>query len=75
MSADGKKIKDESTSVERRTKWDAGKLVSEVSGLGQGKIVETYTLDTEHKQLRVTLNIESAQRKATVNRVYDADAR
>lgn len=75
LSADGKKIKDESTSVERRTKWDAGKLVSEVSGLGQGKIVETYTLDTEHKQLRVTLNIESAQRKATVNRVYDADAR
>ena len=69
LSADGKKIKDESTSVERRTKWDAGKLVSEVSGLGQGKIVETYTLDAEHKQLRVTLNIESAQRKATVNRV------
>jgi hypothetical protein len=75
LSADGKKVKDESTKVERRTKWDAGKLVSEVSGLGQGKIVETYTLDAEHKQLRVTLNIEGAQQKTTVNRVYDADPR
>lgn len=75
LSADGKKIKDESTKVERRTKWDAGKLVCEVAGLGQGKIVETYTVDAEHKQLRVTLDIEGAQRKATVNRVYDADAR
>lgn len=75
LSADGKKVKDESTKVERRTKWDAGKLESEVSGLGQGKIVETYAVDAEHKQLRVTLNIEGTQRKATVNRVYDADAR
>ena len=75
LSADGKKVKDESTKVERRTKWDAGKLVSEVSGLGQGKIVETYALDTEHKQLKVTLNIEGPQRKATVNRTYDADPR
>ena len=75
LSADGKKVKDESTKVERRTKWDAGKLVSEVSGLGQGKIVETYALDAEHKQLKVTLNIEGAQQKATVNRTYDADPR
>jgi len=75
LSADGKKVKDESTKVERRTKWDAGKLVSEVSGLGQGKIVETYALDAEHKQLKVTLNFEGAQQKATVNRTYDADPR
>jgi hypothetical protein len=75
LSADGKKIKDESTSVDRRTKWEAGRLVSEVSGLGPGKIVEAYTLDSERRQLRVTLNIEGAQRKATVNRVYDADPR
>ena len=63
LSADGKKIKDESTKVERRTKWDAGKLVSEISGLGQGKIMETYTLDAENKQLHVTLNIEGAAAK------------
>jgi hypothetical protein len=75
LSVDGKKVKDESTKVERRTKWDAGKLVSEVSGLGDGKIVETYALDAGHKQLRVTLDIQGAQRKATLNRVYDADPR
>ena len=34
LSADGKKIKDENTGVERKTKWDGGKLVSEISGLG-----------------------------------------
>ncbi len=75
LSADGKKIKDESTNVERRTKWEAGKLVSEISGLGQGKILETYALDAEHKQLHVTLDIEGSQRKATVTRIYDADPR
>jgi hypothetical protein len=75
LSADGKKIKDESTGVERRTKWEAGKLVSEISGLGQGKILETYALDAEHKQLHVRLDLEGPQRKATVSRTYDADPR
>jgi hypothetical protein len=75
LSADGKKIKDESTNVERRTKRDGGKLVSEVTGLGSGKITETYSVDDEHKQLRVTLEIEGPKRKATTTRVYDADTR
>ena len=47
LSADGKKIKDENTGIERRTKWDAGKLVSEVTGLGSGKIIETYAIDPD----------------------------
>ena len=75
LSVDGKKIKDESTNVERRTKRDGGKLVSEITGLGNGKITETYSVDDEHKQLHVTLEIEGSQRKATTNRVYDADPR
>jgi hypothetical protein len=75
LSLDGKKIKDESTNVERRTKRDGGKLVSEVTGLGKGKITETYSVDDEHKQLHVMLEIEGSQRKATTNRVYDADPR
>ena len=37
LSPDGKKIKDENTNVERRTRWDAGKLVCEISGLGRGR--------------------------------------
>jgi len=75
LSADGKKIKDENTNVERKTKRDGGKLVSEITGLGNGKITETYAVDEEHKQLRVTLEIEGRERKATTTRVYDADPR
>jgi hypothetical protein len=73
LSADGKKIKDESTSVERKTKRDGSKLVSEISGLGRGKITETYTVDGDRKQLRVTLEMEGPKGKTTTSRVYDAD--
>jgi hypothetical protein len=72
FSTDGKKIKDESTKSERKTTWEAGKLVSEIKGLGQGTITETYGIDAEH-QLHVTLRIDAPQRKTTLNRVYDAD--
>ena len=75
LSTDGKKIKDESTKVERKTSWDGGKLVSEIEGLGRSKIAETYTVDAEKKQLHVSLAIDGPQGKTTVNRVYDADPR
>jgi hypothetical protein len=75
LSVDGKKIKVESTNVERRTKRDGGKLVSEITGLGNGKITETYSVDDEHGQLHVALEIEGSKGKATTNRVYDADPR
>jgi len=72
LSTDGKKVKDESTGIERKTKWDGGKLVSEVSGLGRGKITETYSVDAELKQLRVALAIDGP-RKTQLTRVYDLD--
>jgi len=72
LAPDGKKIKDESTGVERKTKWDGGKLVSEVNGLGRGKITETYSIDAEAKQLRVKLDIDGPQ-KTSQTRVYDLD--
>jgi hypothetical protein len=75
LSTDGKKVKDESTKVERKTAWSGGKLVSEIEGLGRSKITETYTVDTEKNQLHVSLAIDGPQRKTTVNRVYDADPR
>jgi len=74
LATDGKKIKDESTGVERKTKWDAGKLVSEISGLGRGKITETYAVDAGSKQLRVRLDVDGV-RETTQTRVYDLDAR
>lgn len=75
LSADGKKIKDESTNVERKTKRDGDRLVSEISGLGRGKITETYSVDDDHKQLHVTLEMEGSKGKTTTSRVYDADPR
>ena len=74
LATDGKKVKDESTGIERKTTWDAGKLVSEISGLGRGKITETYSVDAEAKQLRVKLDVDGA-RKTTETRVYDLDAK
>jgi WD40 repeat protein len=74
ISPDGKKVKDESTKIERSTKWDGPRLVSEIKGLGSGKITETYSVDAEHHQLRVALQIENTRRPMATNHVYDADA-
>lgn len=74
LATDGSKVKDESTGIERRTKWDKGSLVSEVNGLGRGKITETYTVDGEPKQLKVKLDVDGP-RKTTQTRVYDLDPR
>jgi hypothetical protein len=73
LSPDGKKVKDENTKIERKTKWDGAKLVSEVNGLGRGKITETYAVDPETHRLTVSLLIEGGRNNQTrtVNRVYD----
>ena len=75
LSPDGKKIKDENTKIERKTKWNGAKLVTEISGLGSGKMTQTLAVDQEHKQLRLTVVMEggrSAQPR-TLTQVYDAD--
>jgi hypothetical protein len=72
LATDGKKVKDDSTGIERKTKWDGGKLVSEISGLGRGKITETYSADAESRQLRVRLDVDGV-RKTTQTRIYDLD--
>lgn len=76
LSPDGKKIKDENTNVERKTKWDGSQLVTEISGL-QGKITQTYSVDPEKHQLRIVATLEgrSGQQPRTITHVYDADAR
>jgi hypothetical protein len=72
LSPDGKKVKDDSTKSERKTRWDAGKLVSEISGLGSGKITETYTADPEHHQLHIDALVPP--RTDPIHHVYDADS-
>ncbi len=74
LATDGTKVKDDSTGIARKTKWDGGKLVSEINGLGRGKIVETYSVEPDSKQLHVKIDV-NGPRKSTETRVYDLDAR
>jgi hypothetical protein len=72
LSADGKKIKDDNTGIERKTKWDAGKLVSEISGLGNGKLTQTFSVDPEAHQLRIVVQMDGGRSgPRTVTHVYD----
>ena len=73
LSPDGQKVSDEATKTERKTKWDGGKLVSEISGLAAGKITETYSVDPEHHRLRIVAHIDNARRPTTTTHVYAAD--
>jgi hypothetical protein len=75
LSPDGKKVKDDSTKIERKTKWDGDKLVSEISGIGRAKITETYVVDPDRHQLRITALLEGNQGQSarTFNHVYDLD--
>ncbi|HJZ70130.1 MAG TPA: hypothetical protein VKE51_00240 [Vicinamibacterales bacterium] len=78
LSPDGKKIKDENTGIERKTKWDGTKLVSEISGLGSGKATQTFVVVPETHQLRVTVQMEGRDGRGgnqprTISHVYDAD--
>jgi hypothetical protein len=75
LSPDGKKIKDENTGIERKTKWDTGKLVTEISGPGGMKVTQTYALNPELHQLRLTTQIEGGRggQARTISTVYDTD--
>ena len=77
LSPDGKKIKDENTGIERKTRWDAGKLVSEISGLGAGKMTQTFSVDPESHQLKVTVEMANrggrSNQPRTITHVYDKD--
>ena len=77
LAPDGSKVKDDNTHIERKTKWDGAKLVSEINGVGPGKMTETYAVDPEHHQLHVTLQTEGGhgRKPLTMNRVYDLDPR
>jgi hypothetical protein len=73
LSPDGKKIKDENTKIERKTKWDGPRLVSEINGLGPGKMTQSFSVDPERHQLHVVLQIERGRsgQPRTISHVYD----
>ena len=75
LSADGKTIKDESSGLSRKTRWDNSRLVSEISG-ARDKITETYTVDREQHRLTITLRVDNSRMPngGVTRRVYDAQA-
>ena len=77
ISADNKKVKDDNTKIERKSRWDAGKLVSEVSGAVRGKITQTFSIDPDAHRLHIVVEAEGGRdnQTRTVTHVYDADAR
>jgi hypothetical protein len=75
LAPDGKKVKDENTKIERKTKWDGGKLVSEINGLGSGKMTQSFSIDPEGKQLRIVVVMEGRGQPRTITQVYDVDAK
>jgi hypothetical protein len=77
LSPDGKKVKDENTNVERKTKWEGGRLVSEINGLGRAKMTQTFSVEPETGRLRVIVQVDGAPsaQPRTITHVYDADLR
>jgi hypothetical protein len=75
LSTDGKKVKDENTKVERKTRWEAGKLVSEISGAGPRKFTQTFAVDPEARQLRIIIQMEGGRggQARTITHVYDRE--
>ncbi|HEY2151388.1 MAG TPA: hypothetical protein VGH34_11290 [Vicinamibacterales bacterium] len=75
LSPDGKKIKDDNTKIERKTKWDGDKLVSEINGIGKGKATQSFVVDPETHQLRIVVLMDNGSGQPhTITRVYDFDA-
>lgn len=75
LSPDGKKIKDDNTKIERKTKWDGDKLVSEINGVGKGKATQSFVVDPETHQLRIVVQMDNASGQPhTITHVYDFDA-
>jgi hypothetical protein len=75
LSTDGKKIKDDNTKIERKTKWDGARLISEISAVGRGKITQAYTVDPDSYQLRISVQMEGGREGQTrsTTHVYDRD--
>jgi hypothetical protein len=81
LATDGSKVKDESTGFEQRTHWEGDRLITEFTGSGRGKIVQTYAVDPQARELVVTVQMEGgsnsqrgAENKApqgTQKRVYE----
>jgi hypothetical protein len=77
LAPDNSKVKDESTGIERRSRWEGDRLISEISGAVGGKVVETYTVEAESQRLVVSVQPEGGRGRdlGVRRRVYDPLAR
>jgi hypothetical protein len=75
LSADGSTIKDENTRIERRTRWESGRIVSNIDST-IGKMVQTLWVDRERRQLRIVVEVAGSRERParTVTRVYDPES-
>jgi hypothetical protein len=73
LSTDGKKVKDDSTGIERKTQWskDKTQLVSEISNAGPNRITQTLAVNPDSHQLTVTFDFGKDSRRPPNHRVYD----
>jgi hypothetical protein len=71
LSTDNKKVKDDSTGIERKTRWDKDQLVSEISNAGPNKITQSFAVNPDSHQLTVTLDFGKDSRRQPSHRVYD----
>jgi hypothetical protein len=71
LSTDNKKVKDDSTGIERKSRWDKDQLVSEISNAGPNKITQTFAVNPDSHQLSVTLDFGKDSRRQPSHRVYD----
>ncbi len=66
-------IKDESSGITRKTHWRGDILVTEITGVASGKLIETYSLDAA-RRLHVAIEFSGARRPElrAIRRIYDA---
>jgi hypothetical protein len=79
LSPDSKKVKDENTKIERKTRWEGEKLITEISGLPAGRIVQSYVVDRvdpDQPRLRITVQMEgrNGSPPRTITHVYDRES-
>lgn len=76
LSPDNSRVKDASTGLDRRSRWEDGRLVTDIRGAGPGRIVETYGYDAGLRQLVVELKLEGGRGGSApraLRRVYEKD--
>jgi hypothetical protein len=74
LYADGRKAREANGAVERTTRWDGPRLVSDIK-IGDGpKITESWWLSADGKQLQTSIRLQMprSDREVVIHRVYDS---